>query len=389
MDRPPIKDGAVLFSHGKIADIGPARELLKSHPSATLHDLGQSVLLPGLVNAHCHLELSNHPLGGPPASFVDWLTDLMGRPADVSAAIELGVNQSLRFGVTTLGDITRQCAITRPLLTHGPLRIVSYGEVQAMAKRRTLLNERFAIAADVSHESEYLRVGITPHAPYSIEPDGYRRCLDFAIQNHRPIATHLAETPDEAAFLANHTGPFRKLWGFLNAWDEVVPRFAGGPIRYAQSLGLLDYPTLLAHVNYCDRAELDILAAGRASVVYCPRTHEYFAHPPHRFREMLARGINVAVGTDSCASSPDLNLLDDLRLLRRIAQEMPATDLLAMATIRAARAIGMDSQVGSLTPGKAADAVAFPARDLDDLLNHPLLPSAVWIGGRLISTPAH
>jgi cytosine/adenosine deaminase-related metal-dependent hydrolase len=311
----------------------------------------------------------------------------MGRPADVAAAIELGVKQSLRFGVTTIGDISRQCAITRPLLNRGPLRIVSYGEVQAMAKRRGLLDERFAVAAEVSHETEFLRVGITPHAPYSIEPEGYRRCLDFAKQNHRPIATHLAETPDESTFLASHTGPFRKLWGLLNAWDEEVPRFADGPIRYAKSLGLLDHPTLLAHVNYCDRAELEILAGGSASVVYCPRTHEYFAHPPHRFREMLARGINVAVGTDSCASSPDLNLMDDLRLLRRIAHDMPVIDLLAMATIRGARAIGMDSQVGSLTPGKFADAIAFPARDLDELLDKPLLPSAVWIDGHPISRP--
>ena len=119
-------------------------------------------------------------------------------------------------------------------------------------------------------------------------------------QSNFPIATHLAETADEAEFLANHSGPFRDLWAALGAWSDGVSRFAGGPIRAMQLVGLLDLPgAVLAHVNYCDDAELDILARGRASVVYCPRTHAWFRHPPHRLREMLARGINVAVGTNS------------------------------------------------------------------------------------------
>jgi cytosine/adenosine deaminase-related metal-dependent hydrolase len=388
MDRPPVRDGGVVFSGGKISDLGDGDRLARAHPAAIVRDLGEVVLLPGLVNAHAHLELSTHVRGGPPASFVDWLTDLMGRLVDPTEAVKLGVAQSLRFGVTSIGDISRQCAVTRPLLAGGPLRIVSYGEVQAMAQRRGLLEERFAVASDTTNESERLRVGVTPHAPYSIEPAGYARCLDFAIRANRPIATHLAETPAEANFLGDQSGPFRELWDVLNAWDEQVPRFLGGPIRYAKSLGLLDYPTLLAHVNYCDDEEMSILAHGKASVVYCPRTHAYFGHPPHRWRTMLDRGINVAVGTDSCASSPDLNLLDDLRLLRKIAPEMPAEDIFALATLRAARAIGMEDSIGSLTPGKYADVVAIPAKDLDEVLNCVVLPSAVWIGGERMEQTA-
>src|SRR5205085_4235604 len=129
----------------------------------------------------------------------------------------------------------------------------------------------------------------------------------------------------------------------------------------------LNYPTLLAHVNYCDDDELALLARGRASVVYCPRTHRYFDHPPHRWRDMLAAGINVAVGTDSCASSPHMNLVDELRLLHQIAPEVPPQDLWQMATIRAAKALQMDPQVGSISPGKLADLVAFPATADDPL----------------------
>jgi cytosine/adenosine deaminase-related metal-dependent hydrolase len=220
-----------------------------------------------------------------------------------------------------------------------------------------------------------------------MEADGYTRCLEAAKKQGLPLATHLAETPHEQAFLETQTGPFRELWDKLGAWDENVPRFTGGPVRFAQSLGLLDYQTLLAHVNYCDDEELGLLAAGKASVVYCPRTHAYFGHPPHRWREMLARGINVAVGTDSCASSPDLNLVEDLRLLHRLAPDADPLLLWGMATVLAARAIGMESEVGTLSPGKAADCAVFSVQSADPLrevLKPDVLPSQVWVAGERV-----
>jgi cytosine/adenosine deaminase-related metal-dependent hydrolase len=302
----------------------------------------------------------------------------------VAESVAGGVFQCLRYGVTTVGDISRQCQLTRPLLSRGPIRVISFGEVMAMGERRDLLESRIAAASDRSQESEYLRIGISPHAPYSIEARGYQRCLEVARQLDRPICTHLAESLDEASFLARHEGPLRELWRAIGGWDDDVPRFAGGPIRFARSIGLLDYPTLLAHVNYCDDEELRILAQGRASVVYCPRTHAYFGHPPHRWREMLARGINVAIGTDSCASSPNLNLADDLRLLRKLAPELEAQELWALATTRATRALSMEAHVGSISIGKRADFVCFHASSdapLQEILCAPMLPSAVWIAG--------
>ena len=248
-----------------------------------------------------------------------------------------------------------------------------------MAARRGLLEPRLVAAAEATG-SDRLTAGVSPHAPYSVELDGYRRCLAVAVERGLPISTHLAETTDEAAFLADHAGPFRELWALLDAWTPDVPRFAGGPIRLAHELGLLAYPRAsLAHVNHCDDAELALLAGDRASVVYCPRTHAYFGHPPHRWREMLAAGINVAVGTDSRASSPDLNLVDDLRLLRRIAPDVPPIALWAMATTRAAAAIGR-IDLGRLAVGAVSDVLAFPVRT-DDPLGEVCCratPVAVW-----------
>ena len=391
-----IRHGGVVIQGGRILAVGEGDALKSLHPTATPRDLGAVILLPGLINAHVHLELSDLHSGAPPAGgFGPWLLNLATRSAGpahqvaslVEDAVQQGVRQCLRFGVTSVGDISRQCALTRPLLRNGPLRVTSYGEIQAMAGRRSLFAERFAIAADQAAASDHLRIGLTPHAPYTVEPAGYAACLLAARAGALPLATHLAETREEAEFLAAHIGPFRELWEALGQWDDRVPRFTGGPIRFAQSIGLLDHPTLLAHVNYCDDDEMNILAAGRASVVYCPRTHRYFGHPPHRWKQMLARRINVAIGTDSCASSPDLNLVDDLRLVHEIAPDHPVDELWRMVTHRAAVAIDAGLNVGSLTPGKHANFAVFPAESNDPLtaiLEHRLLPLQTWIAGEIV-----
>jgi cytosine/adenosine deaminase-related metal-dependent hydrolase len=174
------------------------------------------------------------------------------------------------------------------------------------------------------------------------------------------------------------------MWERLGSWQHPVETHAGSSIEFAAAIGLLDHPTLLAHVNYCDDAELEILAHGKASVVYCPRTHRYFGHPPHRWREMLTRCINVAVGTDSCASSPDLNIVDDLRLLHHLAPHFPVEQLWELITLRGAAALQMQNEIGSLTAGKAADFVIFRAREgepLRNVLESDATPNEVWISG--------
>lgn len=396
MDAPPIRDAAVVFHSGTILAVGSAQHLRQKYPHAIREDLGNVVLLPGLVNAHVHLELSDCRCGKPPAGgFAAWLLQLVQRNSQpgsqiestVTQAVRIGVEQCLRFGITSVGDITRQASITRPLLRDGRLRVTSYGEIQAMAQRRNLFTERLAVAADATFASDWLRIGISPHAPYTVEPFGFAACRTAGMENHFPLATHLAEAVEEAEFLSHHTGPFRELWEALGQWDERVPTFTGGPIRFAQSVGWLEFPALLAHVNYCDDEEMSILAAGRAGVVYCPRTHRYFGHPPHRWRDMLARGVNVALGTDSCASSPDLNLVDDARLIHEIAPDFPVESIWEMVTIRGAKAIDGEQSIGSIAPGKCADFVGFGVESetpLREILESGKTPLRTWIAGQAV-----
>lgn len=388
-----IENGAVVVEDATIIAAGAHADVVRDQSVDDRYDLFDCVLLPGLINAHTHLELSDCTPGEKPSGgFETWLGRMVRRnraSADeldqqAAAAAISGTKQCLRFGVSSVADITRQCHATRPALRDSILKITSFGEVTAMAQRRDLLEPRIRLVTDAADATLRLRLGISPHAPYSVEPDGYRRCLAAAKAASLRLTTHLAESSAEASFLADHTGPLRALWDAGLGWDNDVPTFDGGPIRLAQEVGLLAYPSLLAHVNYCDDDELAILARGRASVIYCPRTHDFFSHPPHRFRDMLAAGINVAVGTDSCASSPDLNIVEDLRLIHRQHPDMKAIDIWQMATVNSARAMARDDVSGALLPGAPADLVAFPASGPDPLLSvleSDALPSRFWISG--------
>ncbi len=385
-----FEGGAVLIAGTQIADVGGSRELTGRHPGAQRVDLGDAILLPGLVNAHTHLELTNVSCGQSPASFTDWILSIPQRrlpetvgdaTADATAA---GIEQCLRFGVTTVGDISQRSHLSRPVLAASPLRAVSFGEVLGLGKVRPRTLRQIASAVDAWHATPRLKIGLTPHAPYTVDLRTYRDCLGIAQRLNLPLATHLAETPDETIFLQHQQGPFQSLWQQLGSWSDDVQTARMTPVRFAESIGLLAHPTLLAHVNYLDDEELALLANGCASAVYCPRTHAYFNHPPHRWREMRQAGINVAIGTDSCASSPDLNLLDDLRLVHQDHPQYSLADLWRMITIDGARALGLDSDIGSIEPGKSADLVAFKSgtsEPLRDLLESDARPVAVWIDG--------
>ena len=391
---PTARGKGVVIADDRIVAVDDLASLNRDHPDAEPIDFGSAIILPGLVNPHIHLELSNcNSADAAGLPFEDWILTIPARsgtdggaPQEViTQAVRRGVAECIRFGVTTVGDISKFAEQTRTALRHGPLRTISYGETLGLAKARERYHRQLAAAIDRTLASDHLRIGLSPHAPYTIEFTSYQQCIRVARQNDLPLATHLAETPHETHFLNHLGGAFRRVWEKIGLWHDDVATFDGSPVGFAQAVGLLDYRSLLAHVNYADDADLDLLAAGRASVVYCPRTHQYFGHKPHRWRDMLARGINVAVGTDSRASSPDLNLVDDLRLLHGVAPKVPAETLWEMATIRAARALTMDKHVGSITTGKFADFTVFEvATDdpLQEILESNRTPRETWLAGQ-------
>ncbi|MCH7527862.1 MAG: amidohydrolase family protein, partial [Planctomycetes bacterium] len=182
----PIRNGGILIERGRIVDVGSGKTL----DGSPVVDFGDAIILPGLVNAHTHLELTHCAGKIPPGDdLIDWLTRLMaffraragGDELYASSALA-GMRQSLNSGVTTVGDITSLPGTVRPALARGPLRVVSFGEVRAVGRRRHLLEDRLRAAIDRVGDSEYLNAAVSPHAPYSIEPAGIRACLEAAAR---------------------------------------------------------------------------------------------------------------------------------------------------------------------------------------------------------------
>ncbi len=384
--RPVIESGSVEIRDGCIVAVGPAHEL----SGGPLIDYENAVIVPGFVNAHTHLELSHLRGRVPPGpDLIDWLQRLMAIQkaeaplrAQVQQAVRQGIAESLSHGVTAIGDITRHLSWSRTVLADSQVRAVSFAEVVSIGRRRwrnvessTRCDGSVENGAMVQQEREearrlppfvpssprpFLRLGISPHAPYSVEPEVLRACADQARVGGLPICIHLLESPHEDAFTRKREGPLAEYLRSLGVWDDRIPTSGCGPVELLEVYGLLGPTTILAHVNYAADADIARIAATGAHVTYCPRTHQAFGHPRHRFREMLAAGINVCIGTDSLASNPTLSVLDELRCIRRAHPDLSSDELIELGTIRGARALGLDGSCGSLAAGKCADLAVLP-----------------------------
>lgn len=396
-EAPPVENGALWIDAGRLRAVGPYLHVRKHAPAdRDERDFGDAVILPGLVNTHTHLELSD--LAGRLTvthDFTAWLRQLMAllsaAPRDeetMTMAVRAGIRQSLAAGVTTLGDITRHPAWSRAALATSPLRAVSFGEVVAIGSRRAWLPLRLAaaLAAPPSHTPR-LRLGLSPHAPYTLEPSALHECLRAARDRRLPLCMHLAEVADEEEFTRRLRGSLADYLRDLNFWDDHIQPHGDRPVALLEHYEFPRESTLLAHVNYATDADIDTLARRRVSVAYCPRTHAAFGHPPHRFRDMLAAGVNVCLGTDSLASNPSLSILDEMRFLYTRFPDLSPDVLLRLGTVHGARALGWADEVGSLTPGKSADfiVVLLPREetptDWTSILRSTDSPVHVYVGG--------
>lgn len=386
VDAPPLENGVVEISDGRIVAVHN-----RDAPRAA--DLGNVALIPGLVNAHVHLEFSDLAEPVQPATpFTAWIRALVAHrraapPTD--GLIRRGLEESTSSGVTTLGEIATSDDALPAFRAAGGHGIV-FREILALQPHRA--DEQIAIAQrhlqSVSQGSEARVIaGISPHAPYSVHPDLYQRLVALAATHKAPLAIHLAETRAELELLEHGTGDFVAMLQSFGVWsDGLIPR-GSRPMDYLRPLA--DAPrALVIHGNYLAEDELDFLARHpQLALVYCPRTHHYFQHPPHPWRRLLERGGAVALGTDGRGSNPDLSLWRELQFLRRTTPDVPPATLLGLGTLRGARALGLEKELGSLTPGKAADlaAIAFPNDSAADpyacLLQGGTHPVAAWRSG--------
>lgn len=391
---PPLRNAFVQMDGPQIVRIGLQAEL---PPDFFQHEqveaLGNVLLLPGLINPHVHLELSCYRGAIPPQPLWSWLVELVRRRREPGAAereaagMRAGAWESLRAGVTCVGDISRTGESWRGLRDM-PIRKVCFVELLSLAAEppRNLCELRSALRA--IRENPLLTAGVSAHAPYTVHADDVRAAVRCAAEEKRPWCVHWLETADERAWIEGAAEaiplPMRR---FQESAGLKSPHVT--PTKYLEAAVTGAPAGALAHGNFLSEEDLPLLVRRRDVVVYCPRTHAYFGHPPHPLPKLLAAGVRVALGTDSLASNETLSVLDEARFVwQRFRGLCTARALLRMITIEAAAALGMESRIGSLEPGKLADLAAFPLGEesLDEephahLIAHAPKPAAVWIHG--------
>ena len=350
VEAAPIRDGAVAIADdGTIAAVG------------TTADIGRGerfegcVIIPGFVNAHSHIEYAVYAGFGDGLPFVPWIGTHIRRKealdfADMEAIATVGAYECLRSGVTTIGDCSFSGAAASAAAQTG-LRAIVYLEV--FGRDATAL-EGFHELRDrvASSFSDRVVVGISPHAPYTCTIEVYRACAALGL----PQATHFAESAAERDWLVEGAGDWTPLAEFL------VPPAGETGIRLLAAEGLLTPNLVAAHCVHADAEEIALLAEHGVGVAHCPRSNGYLGCGVAPLDELLEAGVKVAIATDSPASTPSLDLFDELRaaIVAARARSLRPTalstdDALKLATIGGARVLGLANRIGSLVPGKQAD----------------------------------
>ncbi len=385
---PPVRDGWVAVEGGLIIGVGGG-------PHRGAADLGDVVILPSLVNAHTHLELSYLRGAIPRATrFLDWIRPVMAArrtyvdPADpvILSAARAGIAESRAAGTGFIGDISNTL-VTMPLLQEAGVRAHVFHEL--LGFNAPYPDARVAAARAVvdaaCRTTPALRASLAPHAPYSVSPAllaAIRRDLDA---HPGAVSTiHAAESPDEVELLASGTGGWKDLLIELGVWADAWRPPGVSPVAYLETSGYVDPRVLVVHGVQCGGDDLGRLKAAGATLVSCPRSNRYVGVGDPPLADFYASGVNVAFGTDSLASVEDLSVFTELAAARRLAPGVPAARLLESATLAGARALGCGGEFGSIEAGKQASliSVRLPGvvDDVEEYLVSGIPPDAItWL----------
>jgi len=380
---PPIAGGVVSVDGDLITSVG-------EYEGGAAQDLGNVAILPGLVNAHTHLELSWMRGKVPPsASMPAWAASLMALRRTVShepaEPIVDAIAEARSTGTSLVGDVTNTFA-TYQLLVDAQLSAALFRELLGFAATDPdavidVAARQFAELTPVA----WLRPSIVPHAPYSVSP-ALLRAIARASAG-KPVSIHLGESAQEIEFLQSGTGEWRALLESLGVWNPSWTAPACGPVEYLERQGLVTDRLLAVHGVRFGADDLNRLKKVDATLVTCPRSNRWTGAGDPPIQRFYASGVRVAIGTDSLASVEDLNMFTEMAEIRRLAPSVPASRVLESATLAGARALDFGDELGSITPGKRADliAVRLPAgrRDVEEyLLSGIARPDVTWLSGQ-------
>ena len=368
MDGPPIENGAVAVSGSRITNVGKFSDISATNSGEQIVDLGEQALLPGLINAHCHLDYTCLRGKIPPLkSFTEWIRAINAEKANLSPedyirSINDGFAEAKRFGTTTLANLTGFPELVSRI--QPPIRTWWFAELIDV-REPSRANEIVDAALEKLKSTE--RWGPAPHAPFTASAKLYRRCEEIARSEDVPLTTHLAESREEMSMFRDARGP---LYEFLKEIGRDM-----SDCRQRTPLGhfseiLRDSSTsvgmtqnwLVAHLNELVDDDFDLLARSttKFSIVHCPRSHEYFGHSPFQFDKLCEHGFNVCLGTDSLASNDDLSLFAEMRAFQKEFPNVSPEEVLKMVTVNGARALRQETVLGKIRSEFLADLVAVP-----------------------------
>ncbi len=401
--QPPIPNGAVLVVGRRIADVKPWREFAPELRRYAL-DLGEMVLLPGLVNAHCHLDYTD--MAGqfaPPRVFTDWLRLLttaksQWKLSDYTDSWRNGAAMLLRTGTTTVGDIEAVPQLLPEVWESTPLRVFSFLEMIGLTTRRlpeAILQE--AVEKIVSLKGARRWLGLSPHAPYTTLPELLRLNAETARKRGWRLCVHLAESALEYEMFVHGRGEMFE-W-LKRSGRDISDCGLGSPAQHLERCGILGPNLLAVHVNYLARRDALLLGERKVNVVHCPRSHAYFRHDRFPLRRLARAGANICLGTDSLASVHvarrhplELNMFEEMRSLATKEPGLSPKAILRMATANSARALGLQGKVGELSRTSFADLIAIPYAGKrsgvwDAIVHHHHEVSASMINGKWAVAP--
>jgi cytosine/adenosine deaminase-related metal-dependent hydrolase len=395
-----IPDGTVAWQGQTIAAVGPRDKLRDAFPKASETVHAGCAIFPSFVNAHTHVCLSflegKAPYDG---DFAAWLQRVLQAylewtEEDHANSLSSGLRQSIEAGTGAVGDIVndwsartayRGAAIGGTLF----LQVTGFNPVVADVWLHNL--HQVFDAPGARDELGNVRLGISPHAPYTTNAELYRACFELAEKHDLLVMTHLAETLEEEQFLRTGTGIYRRMLRERGTWVAKWKPPNATPVEYMEQEGLLSDRGLYAHVNYPHDGDLDLLARRGVTVVYCPKSHAFFRHKPHRMDEMIERGIRVALGTDGLSSNDSLAMLDEVKLVRQRFPHLSAETIFDAGTVRGAEALRATEDYGALQPGRKASFIIAdlkqppdPARVLEQLLAPESRVTGIVAWGRTI-----
>ncbi len=370
MNRPPIEDGAIRIEDGRIQYVGPFTER-PSAPGETVLDLGECALLPGLINAHCHLDYT-HMAGMIPAmkAFSDWIKAIIAIKStwsytEFAESWVAGAHQLEATGTTTVVDIESVPELLPEAWDATPVRVWSCIElinVRSPEAGPAMVQQALDQADSLKHPRN--RCGLSPHALYTTTDSLLQAARQAANQKPCLLTTHLAESREEWDLYQSASGPLHE---WLSSQRDLGHAGTGSPTSVLKGLGYLDGPMLAAHVNHLGPDDPALLAQGPTSVAHCPRSHDYFGHAPFPWARLEQTGVNLTLGTDSLASMtarrnnpPTLSLFAEMQCLSQQPDAPPPETILRWATLNGARALGQSGELGELSPGAQADWIAIP-----------------------------